>query len=280
MASTIRTNDGRQYEKPGYMRNTGAFIAGTNAAGLVALSQMPFLNYGLNKIRKLNLDVDTVEISKGLDKALEVSKMKDAGVKIIEPKFRVKPLSKNKLLDKMIELFQPVIGASRGRNAVFFMNGSNQIMLNKNKIGTAGFHEIGHAINRNSSKFWKTVQNIRFPGMALASVILLTALLKRKKADGEEPKGFFDKSTTFVKENAGKLSMLVSLPVFAEELKASLRGNKLAKQVLSPELYKKVVKTNKWSTMVYLSGVLAAGLTGYLASKTRDAVAHPKEIKA
>lgn len=280
MDSTIRTNDGRQYEKPGFMRNTGAVIAGANTAGLVAMAQMPFVNYGLNKMRKLNLDVDTVEISKGLDKALEVSKMKNAGVKIVEPEFRTMPLSKNKFLDKIVELQQPAIGATRGRNAVFYMDGSNRIMLKKSKMGTAGFHEIGHAINRNTSKFWKTMQNMRYPGMALTSVILLTALLKRKKAEGEEPKGIFDKATTFVKENAGKLSMLVSLPMLAEELKASSRGNKLAKQVLSPELYKKVAKTNKYSAMVYISGTLVAGLAGYLASKTRDAVAHPKEIQS
>lgn len=68
--------------------------------------------------------------------------------------------------------------------------------------------------------------------------------------------------------------------MLAEELKASSRGNKLAKQVLSPDLYKKVLKTNKFSAIVYVSGTLLTGLAGYFASKTRDIVAHPKEIKA
>lgn len=66
--------------------------------------------------------------------------------------------------------------------------------------------------------------------------------------------------------------------MLAEELKASSRGNKLAKQVLSPDLYKKVL--NKFSTIVYVTGTLLTGLAGYFASKTRDIVAHPKEIKA
>lgn len=66
--------------------------------------------------------------------------------------------------------------------------------------------------------------------------------------------------------------------MLAEELKASSRGNKLAKQVLSPDLYKKVL--NKFSTIVYVTGTLLTGLGGYFASKTRDIVAHPKEIKA
>ncbi len=79
-------------------------------------------------------------------------------------------------------------------------------------------------------------------------------------------------------KNAGKLSILAGLPMLAEELKASSRGNKLAKQVLSPDLYKKVL--NKFSAIVYVSGTLLTGLAGYFASKTRDIVAHPKEIKA
>lgn len=219
----ITTNDGKQYQKPGFINNAGAFAAGTTVASAVTLASLPIVNYGLTQMRKINLGIDTVEISKGLDKALEISKMKEAGVKIIEPKLRTKQIAKNIIFDKIMELQNPLVGATRGRNAAFFLDGSNRIILKKKNMGTAGFHEIGHAINRNSSKFWKTLQNLRMPGMYATGVILLTALLKRKKADGEEPKGFFDKTTTFIKENAGKLSILAGLPMLAEELKASSR---------------------------------------------------------
>lgn len=279
MTSIIVANDGREYQKPSKKENFKAVAAAGTVSGALTMVQLPFVNFGLNKMRKINLGVDTVEISKGLDKALDISKMKAAGVEILEPEKRVMPLSKSKLYDKFIELNAPLVGASRGRNAVFLLN-KNKIVLRKSKMGTAGFHELGHAINKNSSKFWKVVQKMRIPGMVLTSAILFTALFKRKKAEGEEPKGIFDKTTTFVKENAGKLSLLAGLPVFAEEMMASFRGNKLAKQVLSPELYNKVLKTNKWSALIYASGFLATGLIGYLTSKTRDAVAKPKEIQS
>lgn len=276
MSLTITTNDGRNYKKPDFNK-AGGVIAGSIVASVFPLVSFPFVNGGLNKIRKINLGVDTVEISKGLDKALEISKMKEAGVKIIEPDFRTKQISNSKIYDKILELQNPLVGASRGRNAAFYIDGSNRILLKKKNMGTAGFHEIGHAINSNSSKFWKTLQNLRMPGMYATGVIILTALFKRKKNEGEKPEGFFDKTTTFIKDNVGKLTFVTGLPVLLEELKASSRGNDLAKKVLSPELAKKVIKTNKISGFIYITGTLLTAFGAYLASKTRDAIAQPKQ---
>ena len=164
-----------------------------------------------------------------------------------------------------------------GDNAGFVPK-SNSVHINVEKLGTSGFHEIGHAINYNSSKFWKTMQKMRVPMMKVAAFLPLVALFKRKKAEGEEPKGRFDIVTTFIKENVGKLTSLAFVPIILEELKASARGNKLAKEFCSPELHKQVVKSNRYGALTYVAMGIFAGVAAFAANKVRDAIAKPEEV--
>ena len=53
------------------------------------------------------------------------------------------------------------------------------------------------------------------------------------------------------------------LPKVAEEGFATLRGNKFAKQLLSPELFKKVVKTNALGFSTYVIAAVLAGVGVY-----------------
>ena len=99
-----------------------------------------------------------------------------------------------------------------------------------------------------------------------------------KKLEGEEPKNNFDKVTTFIKNNVGKLAVLSFIPLVAEELAASYKGEKLAKQVLSPELLKKVENCNRLGASTYILMASAVGLGAVVASKVRDAIAKPEEI--
>ena len=115
-----------------------------------------------------------------------------------------------------------------GNNAAFFPK-TNKIGVNIEKLGASTFHEMGHAINRHMSTFWKGMQKLRAPAMITGSVLSLTALIKRKKVEGEQPKNKFDKATTFIKNNVGKLVSLTFVPVVAEELMASYRGTKWLK---------------------------------------------------
>lgn len=167
----------------------------------------------------------------------------------------------------------------QGRNAIFWPK-TNEIAVNIEKLGTATFHEMGHAVNHNFSKFWKGMQKLRVPCGIAGGLFGTVALLKRKKVEGEEPKGFFDKTTTFIKNNVGKLTLAAFAPIVAEELMATYRGNKMAKKVLSPELFKKVQKTNRFGAMTYIAVGVGAALAAVVGSKVRDAIAKPKEIKA
>lgn len=324
MCAVISTNDGKQYQTPGFWPQAGAVIVGSMAGNMVNSVPKGIAPQIMNSMKDLNKGVDTVVLKEGVEKALDISGVKAKGVELIDVKssgsgwkipfsFKFPTLNKpatqaiadtaeeaSKVVIKDYKLKKAILtelpaklrGTKLGKlytsmisnmlkegdNACFLPK-ANKCVVNMEKIGTSAFHEIGHSINRNMSTFWKAMQKMRTPAMLTAGVIPLVGLFKRKKVEGEEPKNAVDKVTTFIKEHCGKLTTLAFVPVVAEELKASQRGNKLAKQLLSPEMYKKVVKSNKLGAASYVLAAGAAGLTAFVGSTVRDALSKPKEIK-
>lgn len=185
--------------------------------------------------------------------------------------YKIKKLLKilnppDKKLDK---IFNAVV---EGRNA-FFHPMTRDIMVNMNKLAGSAFHEMGHALNSTgSSKLIKALK-VRYFTPQLVPLILGVGLFKNKKAEGEKVHGFFDKATTFIKNNAGVITFGAMVPVMAEEGLASIRGGKLAKKVLTPELLKKVNKGNALAWGSYLLSALL--LTGAVKAgiAVRDKVA-------
>lgn len=289
--TTIQTNDGSQYRKPTIMTTAGAVITGgliqETASACSGFSSYPLIN----RMRKLNNPADSTKIGIALQNALNKSGLKDT-VEIIN--FKSKKNYKN-ILDLLKDSFKKIrTGQStfsyeyvqsfnnmikEGFNAGFSPVG-NKVLINTEKMGLSGFHEIGHAINFNKSKFWKAlhIYNAGKLSLAISGMLALTALLKRPKAEGEQPTGTFDKVTTFIKNNVGKLTFAAALPMVAEEIMASVRGNKLAKELLSPELAKKVAKSNIFGAASYVGTAVALALGAYAANKVRDAIAHPKQV--
>ncbi len=289
--STIQSSNGNQYVTPGIGLSAAGYFVGSAANGatstiLNTLSARKLIN----KIRNLNQGVNVEEIRNGLNKALNISGMTQKGVKIVDYTNSTRTYKTDSLLLKeFIEHLKQGkfynIGEEKLKNLVvvgynaYYSFKKNNIHINTQKASTLGFHEIGHAINRQSSKFWKSMQNLRGPMTYLALLLPTIALLKRKKVEGEEPNGLIDKTTTFIKENVGKLTTLTSIPILAEEFKATARGNKLAKQVLSPELASKVIKTNKLGAISYIGDAVVAGIAVSVANKIKDAIAKPKLVK-
>lgn len=275
----ITTNDDRRYQTAGFGKTAGAVLVGGGAYAATSALQMPLSNFCLNKMSKIGQSCDSVVLNKGVDKALENFKLPSKGVGIIGVNAQTPT---NPLFDKfpkwLKSLLDPMVDIKAGKNAAFSLS-FNQIFVNREKLGVATFHEMGHAVNHNFSKFWKGMQILRFPCMALGGLFGTVALFKRKKVEGEEPKGFFDKTTTFIKNNVGKLTLAAFAPIVAEELMATYRGNKMAKKVLSPELFKKVKMTNRFGAATYLTSAIAGALAAVAGSKVRDAIAKPKEIK-
>lgn len=282
-------------DNPGFFKKS---IAGT--AGLLAvtpLSIVPIFSSHLlqNQMVKLNksLSSDAVKsLNEAGNKILKDSGLEKQGVEILRkipmirlPNIPYFPKKINKILKSMNPLYQ----FKMGRNAVY--NTEVKKILVSNKIALSQFHELGHAMNDNFGKVGKFLQNIRkdlifrrafkktpLSGkIALFGVALLplVSIFKNKKAEGEKPKGIFDRTTTFIKNNVGKLTFLTMLPIVAEEALASYKGEKAVKNLINKDLFKKVKMCNRFGLMTYVTISVVAGFSAMLASKIRDKIAQP-----
>lgn len=278
MSILFRTDNGKRYKTPSTGAQVGGVLAGSTALMTMSLGSTPIAIPFIKGLKYQNKNVDTVEITKTLETAIQKTGLEQSGVTLYKLSEKNALKTSNKFKQFIADWTNPITASAKGNNAAFD-HYTNSILINPEKMGLAGFHEIGHAINFNQSKFWKIMQKSRMPIMGLTGLIGFTSILKRKKEVGERPNGAFDKITTFVKNNAGKLTLLVSTPILAEEIKASLRGNKLAKELLSPTMYKKVLKGNGFGALSYLSSFLITALSVVTASKIRDKIASAKEIK-
>ena len=284
-----------QYKKPG----VGAIIGGTIAGGLVQ-NTVTGLQQGIGlaamqNMRKIasNLTADEFnQIAQATKDVMKTSGLKEAGVSILKANAKNNMQIKKTILKelnggllsknfpkKLKHLLANQIKAQTdlGVNA-FFAPLSKKIVMPDKSLGLAFFHEAGHAINANLSKFGKVLQKCR-PLAALAIPIALIGLCKTKKAPNEKPKGIIDKVTTFIKNNAGKLTFASFMPIVLEEGLASIHAQKMAKSLLSPELAKKVAKTNAWGFATYAGLAVLAGLGSWLGVKVKDAIASPKPIE-
>ena len=288
----IVVNEDTQYKKPRKRDYIKSYFAGgvTQGAAQAAIS-LPSV-FIMDRMTKVAKGADGAIMKDALNQALDISGMTKKGVKLVDyaGKKTTKPLFENFLPKKWPEKFKefirlnmdPKYATSKGKNAFFVAENPlmhNQIHINTKKLGVAGFHEIGHAINYNTSKFLRGIQKARMPLMAAAALLPLIAICKRPKAEGEQPKGFFDKATTFIKNNVGKLSFAAMLPIVAEEAIATMRGNKLAKQLLSPENFKKVAKCNMYGGATYVLSAVAMGVGAWAANKVADKFLAPKKME-
>ena len=301
----IITNDyNKPYQLPSTATTIGAVAAGTLVSNSIPNLNMRFLSPAImRKAQYYSKNIDTKTLQENIESAFEKSGLKQKGVELLNvreiEKSKEIPVENQKLADsinKQFDRFIPKkfrknreiqkklaqfkrnlqITIEKGKNAAYF-DVTNKLAVNIEKLGTSTFHEIGHALNANNSRFWKIVQKSR-PIALLGGVFTATALLKRKKVENETPKNNFDKATTFIKNNVGKLTTLCFVPMIAEELMASHRGEKLAKQVLSKDMLKKVKFTNRLGASTYIALAGFAGLGAWAGSKVRDKIAKAKEL--
>lgn len=312
--TNIIDSNGQMYKTPGFWATAGAVVAGSAVQGTINQSTKTLGRSIINTISAIGQSCDKVVIRKAVNDAFKNSKLKDNGVELLD----IKPsniqsyslpdiFGKNKVLssvqtdaankklyDGILNSFPKFLKKTNyarlvsdvlvniilaGKHAAYFPK-AKLIGVNIDKLGASAFHEMGHAINHNQNLFWKIMQHSRMPAQISGAAIGLTALLKRKKMEGEKPVGTFDKVTTFIKDNVGKLVLATSVPIFSEELMATYRGNKMAKKLLSPEMFSKVKNLNKFGAISYISAALIGTGAAYAASKTRDKIAKPKPVKS
>ena len=279
--------------KPSTISVIGGIAAGQTAKGLVGQAKKPISLVLMSKVRDIGkslTDKDLEIVQKSAQKALKESGLKAKGVNIINVNFsdKIGDLFKKEFDSMFIGKFLPkklkenvanmhAATIKYGCNACYLPNVKKVLVPKGKNLSLSVFHEMGHAMNANFSKIGNLLQKTR--GLSLLAIpIAAIALFKSKKPDGMKPEGIVDKTTTFVKENAGKLTFASFLPMLIEEGMASIKGNKLAAKYLNPQLAAKVAKTNKIAYLTYLSGAVLAGAGIYVATKIKDMVSKPKKV--
>lgn len=295
MATVITTPQGQTYQKP----STGQIMGGVAAGSLVSkifssISKNTISPILVNKMAKINENLKDDEFKKAQDAIQSVVKnsgLGKKGVEIIEAtgknsdeiasiiknaqsKKIIFKLSPKKAQEEAIRLITNTL--SNGKNACYIPE-SNKIIVSK-KLALSAFHELGHAANKNLSKIGKALQKSRSVFAIIPFAIGAIALFKTKKAPEEEPKNGADKATTFVKNNAGKLTFLAFLPTIIEEGMATFKGNGFAKKLLDPSLAKKVAKTNAFGFISYIGLAALSGIGIYLGVKIKDEFTPTKTI--
>lgn len=252
-----------------------AIGAGTAAQAASSLPSLLSLK-GMTSISH-NLPKDQVEIvNKAADDIVEnVTNLGKKGVKIQNYCFG--GLNLTGLPDCILELTNPMYATANGKNAAFLnkdlgmLAGKNTVLVNRDKLSLATFHELGHAFNFNNSAFWKTMQKMRTPGMILAiAFALLPALTKEAKVENGEELTKGQKFKNGLRKASPALAFASMLPMLAEEGMASIRGCKWTKQLLDKNLFKKVLKTNLIAYTSYLAAALSFAAMAIVAKKVKD----------
>lgn len=264
----------------------GETIAASTVAGAASLVTAPIslgVMKGIHKIGKL--PADKVEIMhKAAEQAIKDTGLAAKGLKI--EYLQKPPINLGGML-KFIK--DPIKQIEAGYNGKFTqglttVNGQPQIfqsiLMPQKDVSFLAFHEIGHAMNNNFSKIGKFIQHARNPLMILASLVAIygACSTKSKPKDGEKLT-VMQKTNNFIRNNAGKLSFGLMLPVLAEEGIATLRGNNLAKKLLSPDMLKIVKKGNAIAFLSYLGTAAGVGLGAWAAVKIKDKLVERKQNK-
>lgn len=265
-------------DKAIYANGTVAGIVGGASAQSASALISAGISYTTGKIGNLSQDKIDI-IHKASEKALELGGVKDKGVAIEWLKPSGKKLS---LFDKLRLISNPTRireAIQEGLNAGF-SGFTNKIYMPENKVSFLAFHEIGHSINFNNSKFWKGMQKLRMPALALASLpMIYGAISKESKAEDGKELNKKQKINNFIRNNAGKLSFATMLPVLAEEGMATIRGQKLANQLLPKNIARKVLKGNAVAYTSYLITALGFAAAAYTAVKVKDAFVNKRDVQ-
>lgn len=173
---------------------------------------------------------------------------------------------KNKTTSKLAKQIKSIVA---GENAGF-SQAEKIIMINTEKIGLAGFHEIGHAMNNQSSKILRGIQAIKGHSKVLSLAIPIAALFIDKT--NNESQNRLNKAGNFIKDNVGKLTALSLLPIVVEETIATVKGQKLAKKALPKAVLKNATKFHMTSIATYALSAITCGFAAHIANQIRDKI--------
>ena len=279
---TVQNNSA--YEQALEGQGVWAGIAASCACGYIGRLPSKAI---LKDMYTMNDKLSTTQISdvrNAIQSGLKESKLVQKGVKFLEC-----PVMKPEGFWQKLFSGSPVLSTFFGKNACFLgqikknkepywiENGvktiveGNTILTAKGKMVYSWFHEMGHALNFNNGGIAKILQKMRGPATVASIIIPTFALLsKSKKENGEKPVSKQEKTTNFIRNNAGKLTLLCFLPALIEEGLATAKGQKWAEKLLSQDVAKKALKHNKLAFLTYVIGALATSYAAYAGVKAKD----------
>ena len=255
--------------------------------------------FGLNKpamkmMQKLSSNLtpeENANVINSFEKAFNESDLSKKGTEIIRVNEKTVVLDTNplsllaeKIKNPKIKSFvkkavNPIESAKAGENA-FFNPIENKLILPESKLSLSNFHEMGHALNCNQSKMWSTVQCLK-PLKLLAPVVASAALFMNKKEETPEHKlTAKDKAINAFRAVAPYTVAAACLPEVAEEITASIKGQKIANKVLPKNLAKKVMATNAIGASTYIVSATALALGTAVGIKVKDKVMAKRMAKA
>ena len=148
---------------------------------------------------------------------------------------------------------------AKGKHA-FVINGK-KIYANFDKASFLTFHEMGHV--KNSGKtFTKLLQMFKYSkaNRVIFTLAFFGAIQPNNNKSDETPSAlakFTMKTLNFLNKNCIALSILSCVPEITDEALATVEGNRIAKGLLSNDMYKKVTKLNRKALLTYITGGIA-----------------------
>lgn len=242
-------------EQPSFARKTAGALTGATLGGVLpaCVFQDSISRVSPEKMKNLAdtistfiPDVDSFDkIKNYADDAMQKTGLSAKGVKLtvanesnieaisekLTNAMKKQPFGK-RLADKFTDYFK------HGANAAYVPN-FKEIIISDKKLYSNVFHEMGHALNHNSSKIGAILQKARKlapMGVPVVGIALFAAGLlhtNKPEQDGVKKSGW-EKTKDFVKNNSGKLAFLTMAPTMVEEVMASVKGLKIAKNYLNP----------------------------------------------
>ena len=167
---------------------------------------------------------------------------------------------------------------ARGRNACYYPCFS-QVLVNKEKKANAVFHELGHAINSKGSGFKNLLANTRGKAVKLMPFVFGISMLTPKNREENPENNNIYKALLLFKKYSGLILSACMLPMVMEEGMASINAKKLGKEVLSPELYKKMNNMNLKAFCSYFLLMVFAGAGLTFANYVKDKITGPMPEK-
>ena len=234
-----------------YIRDNGKpylyGILGTTAATVASAKAVGVFKLDKNKVSDVNNAINTV--------VSESTNLEKNGLKI-------KNMTSFSDSDfaKLPKFLNPDKNIIRGKNASFSQF-DNVIAINREKIPLAAFHEIGHAYNKQSSNILRKIQ---YASPVLGALGILAAFLPIIITPAPErdnvPMTFGEKLKNKIRSSSPFLAAACYIPIVAEEGIASLRASQLAKPLLQPEIYKKMVRGNICGFLTYFGSMVACAM--------------------